>query len=105
MYTTFTSQEALSCDSSTSDGNAEPSTTEASRTDNQEANNSWKPRFLAALAETGVVMKAVAAAGIPRHTAYAARKSDGSFAIAWAEARAEYVFGNFTIAGYEEVPQ
>lgn len=43
----------------------------------------WEPKFLAALAETGVVSKAVRAAGVDRSTPYRKREVDAEFARAW----------------------
>lgn len=43
----------------------------------------WKPRFLAALADTGVVREAAAAARIDVSTAYAHRDKDEQFAADW----------------------
>lgn len=46
----------------------------------------WRPKFLATLADTGSVVRAVKAAGIHRSTAYDHRESDKAFADAWKEA-------------------
>lgn len=46
----------------------------------------WQKAFLAALAETGIVLHAAAAAGIQRNTAYNRRLNDPDFAAAWDEA-------------------
>lgn len=43
----------------------------------------WKPRFLAALAETGIVRHAARVAGIGESTPYSARQHDPTFAGAW----------------------
>lgn len=43
----------------------------------------WKPRFLAAFAETRLVSKACDQVGIGRTTAYEARDADPDFAAAW----------------------
>lgn len=45
----------------------------------------WTPAFLHALAETGIVRSAAAAAGIAANTAYTRRKADPKFAAAWDE--------------------
>jgi hypothetical protein len=43
----------------------------------------WKPQFLAALAETGIVRHAARVAGIGESTPYSARPRDPDFAGAW----------------------
>lgn len=45
--------------------------------------SAWKPRFLRAFANTGIIRAACEAAGIERHTATKARKVDPEFAAAW----------------------
>jgi hypothetical protein len=45
----------------------------------------WKPRFLAALAETSLVTEAAKRAGVSRGSAYRARQEDEDFALAWAD--------------------
>lgn len=46
----------------------------------------WRPKFLAALAETCNVTHAARTAGINRNTAYDHRDSDAAFAAAWDDA-------------------
>jgi hypothetical protein len=46
----------------------------------------WKPAFLKAFAETGIVLTACRAARISRQQAYKVRASNPKFAAAWAEA-------------------
>jgi hypothetical protein len=43
----------------------------------------WKPKFLAALAETGIICHAARTAGIGESTPYSARENDPAFARAW----------------------
>jgi hypothetical protein len=43
----------------------------------------WKPKFLEALRETGLVKDACAAAAVGRSTVYEARQQDEDFALAW----------------------
>jgi hypothetical protein len=45
----------------------------------------WKPAFLSAFADTGMVTAACEAAGVARRTVYAARHADEAFAAAWDE--------------------
>lgn len=45
----------------------------------------WKPDFLAALADTGMVSEACKAAHVGRSTVYDARQRDEQFALAWAD--------------------
>lgn len=45
----------------------------------------WKPAFLAALGEHGMVTAACREVGIGRRTAYDARQADEEFALAWAD--------------------
>lgn len=45
----------------------------------------WKPAFLNALEQTGMVAAACAQVGIGRTTAYEARQRDETFAVAWAD--------------------
>lgn len=45
----------------------------------------WKPAFLEAFRETGVVSYACERAGVGRRTVYEARQRDEEFAVAWAE--------------------
>lgn len=45
----------------------------------------WKERFLAALADTGVISHACDIAGVNRQYAYEAREHDEAFRLAWAE--------------------
>lgn len=49
------------------------------------ARGAWKPAFLEALAESGMVSEACAKAGVNRSTAYRARQADEAFALAWAD--------------------
>lgn len=46
----------------------------------------WKPAFLAAFEETGMITRACELAGVGRTTAYEARQRDEDFALAWADA-------------------
>jgi hypothetical protein len=50
----------------------------------------WRPKFLDALRNSGVVWAATRAAGIGRQTAYSARYKSRSFADAWDEAMEEF---------------
>jgi len=45
----------------------------------------WRPRFLKAFAEHGLVIEAAAAAGVGRSTVYDERQKNESFALAWAD--------------------
>lgn len=45
----------------------------------------WKPTFLEALAESGMVVEACKRCGVSRSTAYRARQGDEDFALAWAD--------------------
>lgn len=51
----------------------------------------WREPFLEALAQTGSVVRAAAAAEVHRSTAYEQRKTDAAFAARWAEAERESV--------------
>ena len=51
----------------------------------------WKPAFLDAYRETGIVSKAAAAAGVDRTTVYAATEKDPGFAVAWTAADEDFV--------------
>ena len=46
----------------------------------------WRPAFLAALADCGVVRYAAEEAGVSRRTAYRAREADESFRDGWDDA-------------------
>lgn len=46
----------------------------------------WRPRFLEALADLGVIRLACESAGVARRTAYDAREAEEEFARAWDEA-------------------
>jgi hypothetical protein len=46
----------------------------------------WRPAFLAAFEQTGVVAYACEQAGIDRSTAYKERQRNEDFAVAWADA-------------------
>lgn len=54
--------------------------------DSSRARVDAKGKFLATLAETGIVSAAVKAAGVARSTAYEWRENDPAFAAAWASA-------------------
>ena len=49
--------------------------------------NAWRTPFLAALSRCGNVQKACKAAGVSRPTAYAYRREDKAFRLAWRKAR------------------
>jgi hypothetical protein len=49
----------------------------------------WKPAFLAAFRETGLVAHACEAANVGRSTVYEARTLDEEFAVAWAQVEDE----------------
>jgi len=49
----------------------------------------WKPRFLKALAETGMVSEAARRAGVDRTYTYRARAADEKFAQSWADVEEE----------------
>lgn len=49
----------------------------------------WRPKFLAALDQTGLVKEACAVAGIHRSTAYEERQRNEDFAIAWHDVEEE----------------
>lgn len=45
----------------------------------------WKPAFLDAFAQSGMVSEACRSVGIDRSTAYKTRQRDEAFALAWAD--------------------
>ncbi len=52
----------------------------------EQLKKTWKPRFIEALRQTGVVTRAARAAGVGRTTAYDHYKTDPDFARAWDDA-------------------
>lgn len=61
----------------------------APRTQKKRVRGDWKPRFLAAFRETGLVKDACEVAGVGRRTVYDHRQRDEDFALAWAEVEQE----------------
>lgn len=49
----------------------------------QRARGDWRPAFLAAYADTGMVMEACKVAGVARSTVYDERQRNEDFALAW----------------------
>ena len=56
-----------------------------SRTRTRTPKKDWRPGFLAAFAETGLVIEAAKEVGVGRSTVYDERQRNETFALAWAE--------------------